>query len=101
MTALEGFSINNLSYMLSAYFHQDWNHTHDSWQAVVDEFLSDDGTTVAAVPDEIDQVLASVTDDEELGQLIVDLGCAYSPDEGDRAWLGAVRDRIATQLLSE
>jgi hypothetical protein len=92
--------MDNVKYLLSAYFHQDWNHAHGSWQAVVDEFVSDDRTTVAAVPGEVDQLLAHVMDDVELGQLIMSLGCDYSPDEGDRVWLGAVRDRIATHLLS-
>ena len=93
--------MDNLKYMLSAYFHQDWNHTHDSWQAVIDEFVTDDRTTVAEVPGEIEKVLAEVTDDGQLGQLILSLGCDYSPDEGDRAWLTAVRDRIAEHLLDE
>jgi hypothetical protein len=90
--------MDNLRYMLSAYFHQDWNHTHDSWQAVVDEFVTDDRTTVVEVPREIEKILAEVTDDLELGQLILSLGCDYSPIEGDRAWLTAVRDRITSQL---
>ena len=90
--------MDNLKYMLSAYFHQDWNHTHNSWEAVVDEFATDDRSTVAAVPGEIDRLLAGVTDDAELDQLVLSLGCDYNPDEGDRAWLSAVRDRITGQL---
>ena len=66
--------MDNLKYMLSAYFHQDWNHTHDSWQAVVDEFVTDDLPTVAAVPDEIDQVLTEAVGDAEMELLLKSCG---------------------------
>lgn len=92
--------MDNLKYMLSAYFHQDWNHTHDSWQAVVDEFVTDDLPTVAAVPDEIDQVLTEAVGDAEMELLLKSFGCVYDPAEGDRAWLAAVRDRIRQRLTA-
>jgi CdiI immunity protein len=91
--------MDNLKYLLSAYFHQDWNHAHDSWQAVVDEFVTDDLSTVKAVPDEIDRALTETVDDAELELLLRSLGCDYDPDEGDRAWLEAVADRIRQQLM--
>lgn len=90
--------MDNLKYLLSAYFHQDWNHEHDSWQAVVDEFVADDAGTVSAIPGEIDQLLSGTHDDVELGKVLVTLGCAYDPEEGDRKWLGQVRDRIRELL---
>ena len=84
--------MDNLSYLLSSYFHQDWDHYGPTWQHAVDAFLEDDPTTVAAVPDEIDDLLAS--SNEDLEQSLERLGNYYYPPEGDRAWLEAVRDRI-------
>lgn len=86
--------MENLQYLLSAYFHQDWNHTHDSWQRVIDEFLTDDSATVVRVPEEIDRLVEQTPDDGDLQEKLIELGCAYDPPEGDRTWLLEVRDRI-------
>lgn len=90
--------MDNLRYLLSAYFHQDWNHTHGSWQEVIAEFVTDDGPTVEAVPGEIDRLLSRTPDDEALERAVRSLGCDYDPAEGDRAWLQAVRAHIAAAL---
>ena len=86
--------MNDLEYLLAGYLNQDWYIGHDSWQAVVDEFMAKDPHRVAGVPGEIDYLLSSHPQDEDLSEALVDLGCAYNPAEGDRAWLEAVRDRI-------
>ena len=46
------------------------------------------------VPDKIDDLLSSHRQDQELSDTLVEMGCAYDPPEGDRAWLQAVRDYI-------
>jgi hypothetical protein len=89
--------MKELAYLLATYFHEDWNSVHTTWQAVVDDFAADDPATVAAVPDEIDRLLRS-TSDQDLGAVLLDMGCAYAPREGDRAWLRAVGDRIRAHL---
>lgn len=90
--------MKDLTYLLSAYFHEDWNAGHSSWQAVIDDFATDDPSTVAAVPDEIDVLLSSEPSDQGLGAALLEMGCAYAPPEGDRAWLRAVRDRLRTAI---
>lgn len=85
--------MDDLRFVLSAYFHQDWNHTYDSWQAVVDDYLAVSGESAQEIPSEIDRLLET-PDDAELGDILLSLGCAYDPPEGDRAWLTAVAERI-------
>ena len=86
--------MNALKYLLSAYFHQDWDHTHQTWEAVIDDFLGDDPKIVVRVPDEINRLLAEISGPAELEAALINLGLAYDPSEGDRVWLLAVRDRI-------
>ena len=86
--------MNDLEYLLAGYLNQDWYIGHDSWQAVVDEFIANDPHRVAGVPDKIDDLLSSHRQDQELSDTLVEMGCAYDPPEGDRAWLQAVRDYI-------
>lgn len=86
--------MDDLRYVLSAYFHQDWNHTYDSWQAVVDDYVAVSGDAVIGIPGEIDRLLLQISDDSELAKVLMSLGCAYDPPEGDREWLAAMRDRI-------
>lgn len=90
--------MDDLNYVLSAYFHQDWNHTYDSWEAVVDDYVSASGDSAGAVPVEIDRLLRETPDDKELATTLIAMGCAYDPPEGDRAWLAAVGQRIRAGL---
>lgn len=85
--------MDDLRFVLSAYFHQDWNHTYDSWQAVVDDYLAVSGESARGIPSEIDRLLET-PDDAALGNILLSFGCAYDPPEGDRAWLAAVAERI-------
>jgi CdiI immunity protein len=91
--------LENLTYLMAAYFHEDWNHTYTTWQAVVDDFLTDNPARVKRVPGEIDEFLSSTLDDRALEGRLIAMGCAYDPPEGDRAWLEAVRDRIRDDFI--
>lgn len=86
--------MENLRYLMGAYFHEDWHCFQDSWQEVVDAFLTDDTNTVRSVPHEIDTLLAGSRTLAELEDEMDAMGCSYLPAEGYREWLGAVRDRI-------
>jgi hypothetical protein len=90
--------MENLTYLMAAYFHEDWNHTHSSWEAVVDDFMTDNPARVEAVPGEIDELLAAEPDDAELTRDLIAMGCAYDPPDNDRAWLAAVGERIRAGL---
>lgn len=86
--------MEHLTYLMAAYFHEDWNHTHSAWEAVVDDFMTDNPARVEAVPREIDELLSAHPDDEDLERELIAMGCAYNAPEGDRAWLSAVGERI-------
>ena len=86
--------MDSLTYLMGAYFHEDWHHLQNSWQGVVDAFLTDDPNTVRTVPDEIDALLAGEQTAAELEDRLAAMGCSYDPAEGYRDWLEAVRDRI-------
>lgn len=89
--------MDSLTYLLRAYFHQDWDHTHRTWQGVIDDFLQDAPATVAKVPGEIDDMLGSIPDDAELQRVLLE-SMDYYPEEGYRVWLTAVRDRIVSSI---
>ena len=86
--------MQNLTYLMAAYFHEDWNHTHTNWEAVVDDFLTDNPARVKAAPHEIDELLSRPLDDAALERELIAMGCAFDPAAGDRAWLAAVAERI-------
>lgn len=86
--------MDNLTYLMAAYFHEDWHHLQKSWQEVVDVFLTDAPATVRAVPDEIDALLASTLTSADLSARMAAMGCSYDPAEGYRNWLQSVRDHI-------
>lgn len=90
-------NFKGLAYLLPAYFHQDRDHTQDTWEGVIDEFVRKDSISAKSVPSEIDALLSRCTD-EELDGVLRDLGCHYAPPEGDRAWLKAVREHLVSQL---
>lgn len=92
--------MDNLTYLMGAYFHEDWHRLQDSWQGVVDAFLTDDPLTVRAVPDEIDALLSDPRTSESLVDEMAAMGCSYDPAEGYRVWLHAVRDRIRMQIAN-
>ncbi|WP_104105470.1 contact-dependent growth inhibition system immunity protein [Nocardioides sp. 616] len=90
--------MEGLTYLLMTYFHQDWDHAHSTWQGVIDEFLTDNPARVAQVPHDIDRLLANTPSDSQLSRAVVQMGMYYSPPEGERAWLAAVKDRIIHSL---
>lgn len=90
--------MENLKYLIGAHFHQDWNHVYDSREDSVADFLRRSPSVSARVPAEIDQLLASTTD-EELERVLDDFGFDDEPVEGARAFLESVRDQIAEAVL--
>jgi CdiI immunity protein len=90
--------MDGLHYLLASYFHEDSRHAHQPWEAVIDKFLTDNPARVAMAPVAIEHFLAAIADDAELECALRGMGMAYHPDEGDRVWLEAVRDRIINGL---
>ncbi|MFR0352830.1 contact-dependent growth inhibition system immunity protein [Streptomyces sediminimaris] len=83
--------------MLGAYFHRDFSYVYDSYDEALDEYLS------AAAPEEraqaiqeIGELLAMVSSDEELHTATTALGLDLLPPDGlsHREWLQQIRRRI-------
>ena len=89
--------MENLEHLIGAYFHQDWNHVHATREEAVADFVRRSPERAAAVPGEIDDLLAS-SSDEELVTRLHEMGFDDAPPDGDRAFLSDVRAHLA-QLL--
>ena len=89
-----------LAQLMGAYFHQDWyEEHHDEW-ANLDDFL--EGESLAPrLPDEVEHVLATFDDDEEIGEYLWSIGSYYVPDPaagGYRGWLTEIAKRARERL---
>ena len=86
-----------LAYFMSNYFHQDFDQEFgDEWGAV-DAFIRADPHLAPAVPADIDQLLATHTDEATLDSYLSNLGCEYRADPEDggyRGWLTEVARRV-------
>lgn len=84
-----------LEYLLSAYFHQDWQAEHDAPSAVVAAFLEgEDEEQAAGVRADLAKLDARALDEDALGRELRALGCEYDPvaDGGSwQGWLAALR----------
>jgi len=80
-----------LDHLLGAYFHEDWN-VDGTEEQVVSNFVQDEPDLGAALPLEIDQLLAATADESDVEQILERKGCYYWPDpaRGDRGWLTEV-----------
>lgn len=90
--------MDNLGILIAAYFHQDWHYVHGTWQAAVDEFVSQAPKEARRTPSEIDALLRTVTDDRALEERLFELGLDDAVVDGGRPWLEQVRDRIRGQF---
>lgn len=83
--------------LFGAYFHQDWQQDYTTSTGAVQTFLREAPfAMVDAARRELDDMLASPLEDDELGRLLREgFDCNYVPqvDElSNRAWLARVRD---------
>ena len=90
-----------LWHFLGAYLHQDWREEYESTSAALDDFVAGTRTLAVDLPREIDDILASATDDAALEGLLVDLGSFFVPSlvrENPRDWLRRMRDETVALL---
>jgi len=92
---------SGLGYLMGCYFHQDWVSDADSWRDVIAEFVNEEprlGLLVEAMGESSLVLAASLVDDDPKYLYDVFI-CEFVPRDGStmRAWLTAVRDRIADQ----
>ncbi|WP_322920123.1 contact-dependent growth inhibition system immunity protein [Nocardioides renjunii] len=87
--------MDDAAHLFSAYFYEDWDEAeYSSWEAAVDDFALRSPGRVAGAAHDIRTLLSLQLADAELGLELRELGCSYSPPEGDQLWLELVRDRL-------
>lgn len=86
-----------LSQLLGAYFHRDFSYIYDSRDEALDEYVSQSRPEDRAqAAQEITEILAIVTSDQELDTATTALGLDLLPPQAMtlRQWLGLIRQRI-------
>jgi hypothetical protein len=84
-----------LEHLIGAYLNQDQSLAYPDLMAGVDDFAKDEPDLAAALPSEIDDVLASHTSEADLVVLMRRLGAGFMPGEsGYRGWLTEIADRV-------
>jgi hypothetical protein len=86
--------MENLEHLIGAYFHQDWNHVYATRHEAVADFVRRSPDRAERVPGEIDELLSSISSDEELAERLSAMGFDDAPPDGDRAFLGELRAHI-------
>ncbi len=79
----------------SCYFHQDWIDEFESPEVAVEAYInSETQETKSLACIELDTIIKSNSDEEELGRLLEKLGCFYDPHAEDLLianWLKLIR----------
>jgi hypothetical protein len=86
--------MENLEHLISAYFHQDWNHVYATRHEAVADFVRRSPDRAAKAGLEIDELLSSTGSDEELAAHMSAMGFDDAPSDGDRAFLIDIRTYI-------
>ena len=90
----------HLLQLFSCYFHQDWFEEFDSPNMAVDEFVkSEAAESVNAAKLEIKSILNSEYSENEVSNILSELGCYYDPlvdYENINIWLEDVLGRLGS-----
>lgn len=83
-----------VSYLVSAYLNEDVFDFHPDVLGAVDDFVRRDPAMVETLKIEIDQVLATRSDDE-IDELLTECGVGFLPGQiGYRGWLRRIAGRL-------
>ncbi|TGN63877.1 hypothetical protein EXE59_07875 [Nocardioides eburneiflavus] len=93
--------MENLEHLISAYFHQDWNHVYATRKDAVADFVRRSPERAAMVPQEVDELLSSTDDDEELAARLSAMGFDDAPSDGERAFLIEVQAHLRREGQAE
>jgi hypothetical protein len=84
----------HLEHLIGAYFHQDWNFVYATRKEAIADFVGRSPDRAASVPGEIDELLASTGDDEDLAHRLTAMGLDDAPPDGERAFLTELRTHL-------
>jgi hypothetical protein len=77
-----------LGHLMGAYFHQDWDLDGLDDRQTVEAFVRESPGVAADLPDEVEHVLAQMSDEAQLEAYLEALGCDVLPPDGSyRTWL--------------
>lgn len=87
--------MDDLAHLFGAYFYEAWDeYEYQSWQQAVDDFARRSPERVTGATSALDDLLAEPLTEDELGARLHDQGCTYAPEQGDRAWLRELLERL-------
>ena len=87
--------MDDLTHLFSAYFYEAWDeYEYGSWEEAVDDFARRSPDRVAGAVVGLQQLLDEPLGDDALDERLRTLGCTFVSDQGDRAWLVQLRDRL-------
>ncbi|HEY0641842.1 MAG TPA: contact-dependent growth inhibition system immunity protein [Nocardioides sp.] len=92
-----------LAYLMSAYFHQDWDVDGGTVADTVDQFAGEPADLRRTCADQIDELVRRDLAEGALRDQLVAWGCDYRPgdtDEDHRRWLLDIREQILASLPS-
>jgi hypothetical protein len=88
-------TVDDLSHLFGAYFYEAWNeYEYESWQEAVDDFARRSPERVGGATSALQDLLAESLAEDELDARLREQGCTYAPEQGDRAWLHELLDRL-------
>lgn len=83
-----------LWHFLGAYLHQDWQDEYTSTQRAFEDFLDGEPTFAKQVADELDTLLASGRNEQDLETFVLEGGSFYLPSRHGiptATWLAGLR----------
>jgi predicted ArsR family transcriptional regulator len=86
-----------LAYLMSAYFHQDWDLDGGEVAHTVTRFMSEPDELTSACAEQIDELVHRDMAEGDLQEQLVAWGCDYRAGDTDddyRRWLSEIRHQI-------
>lgn len=83
-----------LRHLMQAYLHQDYDLV-GTVDENLDAFVSEDPGLAERLPGEVDELLATTTEDGDLRNAVREMGCQLRPEQGTyRDWLQQIANRV-------
>ena len=94
--------MDDLTHLFSAYFYEAWDeYEYGSWEEAVDDFVRRSPDRVPGAVVGLQALLDEQLEDAALDERLRALGCTFVSDQGDRAWLVQLRDRLRSALAAQ
>ena len=89
--------MDDLAHLFGAYFYEDWDeYEYQSWQEAVDDFARRSPGRVSGAIAALQDLLEASLTDAELDDRVRAAGCTFVSEQGDRAWLQLLLERLTS-----